>query len=112
MGVLQGSCYRSVLTFRSVADLLTPAISIRKKDVKRLRIDHHISGVLSGTLPQVAQQNVFLGLPLQLLPEEVAVLLHHRELARRSFPPLHRSQPFFARSLIRPSCFALVNVTF
>ena len=46
-------------------------------DVKRLRVDHHICGALVGTLPQVAQQNVFLGLPLQLLPEEAAVLVAH-----------------------------------
>lgn len=40
-------------------------------------MDHHICGVLTGTLPQVSQQNLFLGLPLQLLPEEAAVLLAH-----------------------------------
>lgn len=44
-------------------------------EVERLRIDYHISGLLTGTLPQLAQQNVFLGLPLQLLPEEVVVLV-------------------------------------
>ncbi|WAQ82615.1 hypothetical protein PtA15_2A932 [Puccinia triticina] len=43
--------------------------------VKRLRIDYQISGLLTGTLPQLAQQNVFLGLPLQLMPEEVVVLV-------------------------------------
>ncbi|PLW53296.1 hypothetical protein PCANC_06190 [Puccinia coronata f. sp. avenae] len=43
--------------------------------VERLRIDYHISGLLTGTLPQLAQQNVFLGLPLQLMPEEVVVLV-------------------------------------
>ncbi|POW01605.1 hypothetical protein PSTT_12385 [Puccinia striiformis] len=43
--------------------------------VERLRIDHQISGLLTGTLPQLAQQNVFLGLPLQLIPEEVVVLV-------------------------------------
>ncbi|CAD6563711.1 MAG: tRNA-splicing endonuclease subunit [Cyphobasidiales sp. Tagirdzhanova-0007] len=47
-------------------------------DVKRLRVAHHICGVLVGTLPQVAQQNIFLGLPLQLLPEEVAILVDNR----------------------------------
>lgn len=44
-------------------------------DVQALRVQHHICGVLSGTLPQVGQQNVFLGLPLMLLPEEVVVLV-------------------------------------
>ena len=47
-------------------------------DVRRLRVSHHICGILIGTLPQVAQQNIFLGLPLQLLPEEVAVLVENR----------------------------------
>jgi len=44
-------------------------------EVERLRIEYHISGLLTGTLPQLAQQNVFLGLPLQLMPEEVVVLV-------------------------------------
>jgi tRNA-splicing endonuclease subunit Sen34 len=34
-----------------------------------------MSGVLAGTLPQAAQQNLFLGMPLLLLPEEVVLLL-------------------------------------
>ncbi|KAH9818979.1 hypothetical protein DFH28DRAFT_886929 [Melampsora americana] len=44
-------------------------------DIAQLRVDHHICGMLTGTLPQLAQQNVFLGLPLQLLPEEVVLLV-------------------------------------
>jgi tRNA-splicing endonuclease subunit Sen34 len=47
--------------------------------IRKLRVDHHITGITLGTLPQVAQQNVFLGVPLQLLPEEVAVLVEQRE---------------------------------
>ncbi|KAK9366666.1 hypothetical protein V1509DRAFT_611418 [Lipomyces kononenkoae] len=43
--------------------------------VKRLRNDHHIAGILVGTLPQVPQQSVFLGLPVQLMPEEAALLV-------------------------------------
>ncbi|KAI5297479.1 hypothetical protein KEM56_004789, partial [Ascosphaera pollenicola] len=43
--------------------------------VTYLRREHHICGVLSGTLPQVPQQNVFLGLPLQLMPEEARLLV-------------------------------------
>lgn len=39
-----------------------------------LRANYHILGTLVGTLPQANQQNVFLGLPLSLLPEEVRVL--------------------------------------
>ncbi|GAA5964584.1 hypothetical protein JCM8115_004674 [Rhodotorula mucilaginosa] len=46
-------------------------------DVQYLRVQHHICGVLSGTLPQVTQQNVFLGLPLVLMPEEVVLLVRN-----------------------------------
>lgn len=53
-------------------------------DVQKLRVEHHICGVLSGTLPQVGQQNVFLGLPLMLLPEEIVLLVKNSTpLARR-----------------------------
>lgn len=39
-----------------------------------LRKQHNILGVLLGTLPQIPQQNVFLGLPLELLAEEARLL--------------------------------------
>lgn len=35
--------------------------------------------MLMGTLPSMAQQNVFLGLPLLLTPEEVVYLVENRE---------------------------------
>lgn len=40
-----------------------------------LRREHNIGGVLFGSLPQIPQQNVFLGLPLELMPEEARVLV-------------------------------------
>lgn len=43
--------------------------------IKWLRATHHILGVLIGTLPQIPQQNVFLGLPLELMPEEARLLV-------------------------------------
>lgn len=43
-----------------------------------LRRTHNILGVLVGTLPQAPQQNVFLGLPLQLMPEEARLLVEMR----------------------------------
>ncbi|PWY96617.1 tRNA-splicing endonuclease subunit Sen34 [Aspergillus sclerotioniger CBS 115572] len=43
--------------------------------VTYLRREYHICGVLSGTLPQIPQQNVFLGLPLKLMPEEARLLV-------------------------------------
>jgi len=45
--------------------------------VAYLRRDHNICGVLLGGLPQVPQQNIFLGLPVELLPEEVKCLVRN-----------------------------------
>ncbi|KAL1947435.1 hypothetical protein VTO73DRAFT_14396 [Trametes versicolor] len=50
------------------------------EDIAALRAKHHVCGVLTGTLPHLSQQNVFLGVPLVLLPEEV-VLLMEKQLA-------------------------------
>jgi len=36
---------------------------------------HNICGVLIGTIPNLSQQNVFLGIPLELMPEEARVLV-------------------------------------
>jgi len=43
--------------------------------VSHARRVHNISGVLIGGLPQVPQQNVFLGIPLELMPEEARLLV-------------------------------------
>ncbi|KAJ5279319.1 tRNA-splicing endonuclease subunit tsp-4 [Penicillium angulare] len=43
--------------------------------VTYLRREHNTCGVLIGTLPQIPQQNVFLGLPLELMPEEARLLV-------------------------------------
>ena len=48
-------------------------------DVAALRSEHRICGVLSGTLPHLSQQNLFLGLPLVLVPEELVLLVEKRE---------------------------------
>jgi tRNA-splicing endonuclease subunit Sen34 len=52
-----------------------------------LRVTHHICGLATGTLPGVGQQNVFLGLPLVLMPEEVVLLV---EDGKSSLPQLKR----------------------
>lgn len=44
-------------------------------DIATLRSKHRICGVLTGTLPHLSQQNVFLGVPLVLMPEEVVLLV-------------------------------------
>ncbi|OCK82756.1 SEN34 subunit of tRNA-splicing endonuclease [Lepidopterella palustris CBS 459.81] len=41
------------------------------------RREHNICGVLIGTIPHLSQQNVFLGIPLELMPEEARLLVEH-----------------------------------
>ena len=48
--------------------------------VTYLRRTHHICGTLIGSIPQIPQQNIFLGLPVELMPEE-ARLLVEKEVA-------------------------------
>ncbi|KAG8900588.1 tRNA-splicing endonuclease subunit [Tulasnella sp. 403] len=48
------------------------------EDAAALRRLHHVTGMLTGTLPSMAQQNIFLGLPLLLMPEEVVFLLESK----------------------------------
>ncbi|KAI5268864.1 SEN34 subunit of tRNA-splicing endonuclease [Aureobasidium subglaciale] len=43
--------------------------------VSHARRVHNITGVLIGGLPQAPQQNVFLGIPLELMPEEARLLV-------------------------------------
>jgi tRNA-splicing endonuclease subunit Sen34 len=43
--------------------------------VTYLRRAYNICGVLIGSIPQIPQQNVFLGLPVELLPEEAKILV-------------------------------------
>ncbi|KAK0450698.1 hypothetical protein EV421DRAFT_1173271 [Armillaria borealis] len=46
-------------------------------DIAVIRAKHRICGILTGTLPHVSQQNVFLGVPLLLMPEEVVLLVEN-----------------------------------
>lgn len=43
--------------------------------ISHCRRAHNICGVLIGTIPNLSQQNVFLGIPLELMPEEARVLV-------------------------------------
>jgi tRNA-splicing endonuclease subunit Sen34 len=45
--------------------------------VTYIRREHHICGVLIGNIPQAAQQNIFSGIPLELMPEETRLLVEH-----------------------------------
>ena len=47
----------------------------RVDHITDLRRNHSILGVLIGTLPQSPQQNIFQGLPLELMAEEAALLV-------------------------------------
>src|SRR4051812_42028887 len=40
-----------------------------------IRREYNICGVLIGSIPQIPQQNVFLGVPLELMPEEAKLLV-------------------------------------
>jgi tRNA-splicing endonuclease subunit Sen34 len=43
--------------------------------ISYIRREYKICGVLIGSLPQAPQQNVFLGLPMELMPEEARFLV-------------------------------------
>ncbi|CBX93766.1 hypothetical protein IAQ61_003653 [Plenodomus lingam] len=43
--------------------------------ISHCRRAHNICGLLIGTIPNLSQQNVFLGIPLELMPEEARVLV-------------------------------------
>ncbi|PWW75641.1 SEN34 subunit of tRNA-splicing endonuclease [Tuber magnatum] len=43
--------------------------------ISHVRRTHRMSGCLTGTLPQIPQQNIFLGLPLELMIEEALLLV-------------------------------------
>ncbi|KAF2855620.1 tRNA-splicing endonuclease-like protein subunit sen34 [Plenodomus tracheiphilus IPT5] len=43
--------------------------------ISHCRRAHNICGILIGTIPNLSQQNVFLGIPLELMPEEARVLV-------------------------------------
>ncbi|KAI0668541.1 hypothetical protein C8Q78DRAFT_1081400 [Trametes maxima] len=69
------------------------------EDIATLRAQHHICGVLTGTLPHLSQQNVFLGVPLVLLPEEVVLLVEKQLAVLIDDPNAH--QPAASEALAR-----------
>lgn len=56
-------------------DLLLPIALVWTVESLKLLRGYGLTGSFTGTLAQFPQQNIFLGLPIQLLPEEVAYLL-------------------------------------
>lgn len=57
-----------------------------------MRCTHNICGVFIGGIPQVPQQNVFLGLPLELIPEEARVLVEKNAAYLVDDPAFHKSK--------------------
>jgi len=47
----------------------------RSADIAVIRTEHRVCGTLLGTLPHLSQQNIFLGVPLILQPEEAVLLV-------------------------------------
>ncbi|WVF67074.1 hypothetical protein IAT40_001819 [Kwoniella sp. CBS 6097] len=67
---------------------------------------HNISGIRAGTLPGVAQQNGFLGLPLTLMKEEAAYLVQGgiaHLIVLPTFPPLPSSDQLAKHTAARKS---------
>lgn len=60
--------------------------------LKYVREKYHLAGVLTGVLPQFPQQNIFGGLPLQLLPEELKYLADTKEFEFRDGRSAHIQQ--------------------
>ncbi|KAI0508657.1 SEN34 subunit of tRNA-splicing endonuclease [Xylaria bambusicola] len=48
------------------------------EDVMYIRRNYNICSVFVGTIPQNPQQNLFMGLPLELMPEEAQVLVEKK----------------------------------
>ncbi|KAH9484035.1 putative tRNA-splicing endonuclease subunit tsp-4 [Psilocybe cubensis] len=60
-------------------------------DIAIVRSKHRICGILVGTLPHLSQQNVFLGVPLVLMPEEAALLVNIGAAVFVDDPNAHRN---------------------
>jgi tRNA-splicing endonuclease subunit Sen34 len=64
------------------------------------RRNHNVCGMLIGTIPNLSQQNVFLGIPVELMPEEARVLIEtgaayivdDEEVHRKKFGEMSRQE--------------------
>ena len=64
----------------------------RSADIAVIRTEHRVCGTLLGTLPHLSQQNVFLGVPLVLQPEEAVLLVDKG----RETPPFRARRAYAA----------------
>ncbi|KAH7107381.1 tRNA-intron endonuclease catalytic domain-like protein [Auriculariales sp. MPI-PUGE-AT-0066] len=62
-------------------------------DIATLRTEHRVCGLLGGTLSHLAQQNVFLGPPLVLTPEETVLLVRSGAAVLVDDPNAHAHAP-------------------
>ena len=68
--------------------------------ISHCRRNHNICGMLVGTIPNLSQQNVFLGIPLELMPEEARVLVERgaayivddEDVHRKAFATMSREE--------------------
>lgn len=58
-------------------EILDKVLLFNIEDIKELRYKYGIVGTLLGTLPSVKQQNTFLSVPLEIMPEEAIWLVKH-----------------------------------
>ncbi|EJD46071.1 tRNA-intron endonuclease catalytic domain-like protein [Auricularia subglabra TFB-10046 SS5] len=69
------------------------ALVFSVEDIAAIRTEHRICGLLIGTLPHLAQQNMFLGPPLVLTPEEVVQLVTNEAAVLVDDPRAHAAAP-------------------
>ncbi|KAF2829164.1 SEN34 subunit of tRNA-splicing endonuclease [Ophiobolus disseminans] len=68
--------------------------------ISHCRRNHNICGMLVGTIPNLSQQNIFLGIPLEVMPEEARVLVERgaayivddEEVHRKAFEEMSREE--------------------
>ncbi|KAL6945505.1 hypothetical protein ACO0QE_002965 [Hanseniaspora vineae] len=59
-------------------EIMDKVLLFDTEDIKELRHKYGIVGTLLGTLPSVKQQNTFLSVPLEIMPEEALWLVKHK----------------------------------
>ncbi|KAJ7685032.1 hypothetical protein DFH06DRAFT_1074062 [Mycena polygramma] len=59
------------------------------EDIATIRSKHRLCGVFTGTLPHLSQQNLFLGVPMVLLPEEAVFLVENKLAVLVDDPKAH-----------------------
>ncbi|KAJ7098069.1 hypothetical protein B0H15DRAFT_641668 [Mycena belliarum] len=59
------------------------------EDIATIRTKHRLCGVFTGTLPHLSQQNLFLGVPMVLMPEEVVLLVENEFAVLIDDPKAH-----------------------